>query len=67
MEVHWLISQHCDQILELGNLGNRWKLCDAESDKVVMAADGWLVSALSPPVRNGHGTTRSNIANLRNH
>ena len=30
-----LISQHCDQILELGNLGNSWKLCDAESDKAV--------------------------------
>ena len=28
---------------------------------------GTLDSALSPPVRNGHGTTRSNIAKLRNH
>ena len=39
---------------------------DAKSDKVVQAADGWLVSAVSNPVRNGGDTSSSISGKLRN-
>ena len=54
------------QIPKLSNVEIAEKSANAKSDNAFPVEEGSLDSALPNPVRNGHDTTRSIIAKLRN-